>query len=269
VHRLRADAERDRAVGGAREFERPPVDLDATPGRPALEDVVLADELRDEPGGGLPVDLLWRPDLLDAAVVHDGDAVRHRERLRLVVGDVDRRHAGLALDGADLAAETLAQAGVERRQRLVQQEDVRLRSERAGERDPLLLPAGERLRVPVAHPREADEVEQSSDATARVCHVGEVEPVGDVLADAHVREQRVLLEHDADVARLGRDARDVRPAEPHGARGRLLEAGDEPEGGRLPAARRADEREELPVRDVEVDAGECGRRAVLLADARE
>src|SRR5207248_1392399 len=53
-----------------------------------VEDVHRADEVGDEIGGGMLVDLAWRAELLDAAAVHDGDAVRHRERLFLVVRDV-------------------------------------------------------------------------------------------------------------------------------------------------------------------------------------
>ena len=39
--------------------------------------------------GGPLVDLERRADLLELAVLHHGDAVAHRHRLDLVVGDVD------------------------------------------------------------------------------------------------------------------------------------------------------------------------------------
>jgi hypothetical protein len=52
-------------------------------------------------------------ELLQAALVHDGDHVGHRHRLDLVVGDVEGRHAELLLEPLDLDAHLQAQLGVE------------------------------------------------------------------------------------------------------------------------------------------------------------
>ena len=71
---------------------------------------------------GLLVDLLGRAELLDDAVVHDRDAVRHRERLLLVVRHVDERDPDLALDALELDLHLLAQLEVERAERLVEQQ---------------------------------------------------------------------------------------------------------------------------------------------------
>ena len=51
--------------------------------------VGLADETGDEARRGVMVELARRADLLEAPGVHDRDAVRHHERLGLVMGDVD------------------------------------------------------------------------------------------------------------------------------------------------------------------------------------
>ena len=80
--------------------------------------------------------------------------VGQRERLGLVVGDVDGGRAGLADQGGDLHPHPLAQVGVQVGQRLVAQDQPGVRDQRAGERDPLLLPAGQLVRVP---PREVGE----------------------------------------------------------------------------------------------------------------
>jgi hypothetical protein len=74
-------------------------------------------------------------------VVHHHDAVGHRQRLFLVVRDHDGGHAQLALQAADLAAQVHAHDGVQRRQRLVQQQQPRRRGQRARQRDALLLAA--------------------------------------------------------------------------------------------------------------------------------
>ena len=59
------------------------------------------------------------------------------------MGDVDEGDADLLLDRLQLDLHLLAQLQVERAQRLVEQQDLGLVDDRAGERDALLLPAGE------------------------------------------------------------------------------------------------------------------------------
>ncbi len=78
-----------------------------------------------------------------------GDAVTHRHRLDLVVGDVDRRRAEPRLQAGDVGAGLDAQLGVEVRERLVHQEHARLAHDRAPHRHPLALATGERLGLTV------------------------------------------------------------------------------------------------------------------------
>ena len=117
---------------------------------PGVDEVERADERRHERGRREVVDLRGRADLLDPALAHDHDPVGQRERLLLVVGDVDRGDPELALDRPDLLAQDDPDLGVERRQRLVEEQDLRLDGERAGERDALLLAARQLPRVAVA-----------------------------------------------------------------------------------------------------------------------
>ena len=73
-----------------------------------------------------------------------------------------------------------------------------------------------------------------------------LQPEADVVGDGHVREQRVRLEHHADVALVRRPVGDVRRRRSMIVPGgRLLEARDHPQGRRLAAARRPEERDEL------------------------
>ncbi len=71
---------------------------------------------------GWSYEVLRRADLLEQAVAHDRDAVAHRHRLDLVVGDVDGRRAEALVQPRDLGAGLHAQLGVEVRERLVHQE---------------------------------------------------------------------------------------------------------------------------------------------------
>ena len=93
--------------------------------------------------GRLLVDLARRADLDDPALVHHRDLVRQRQRLALVVGDVDGGEVELALQPLELGAHAVAQLGVEIGERLVEQQELRLHHQRARERQPLLLAAGE------------------------------------------------------------------------------------------------------------------------------
>ena len=70
-------------------------------------------------------------------------------------------------------------------------------------------------------------------------------------ATRQVRVERVALEHHRDVAVLRRHVVDDAAADRDRAVGDRLEARDHPQRGRLAAARRADEDEELAVLDVE------------------
>ena len=110
----------------------------------------MPDERRHERRRREVVDLERRADLLDPALAHDHDPVGQRERLLLVVGDVDGGDPELALDRPDLLAQDDPDLGVERGQRLVEQQDLRLDGQRAGEGHALLLAAGQLVRVAVA-----------------------------------------------------------------------------------------------------------------------
>ena len=79
-----------------------------------------------------------------------------------------------------------------------------------------------------------------------------------------MRVQRVVLEHHRDVAVLGRLLVDDLAADLELAIGDVLESGDHPQRGRLPASGRADEDHQLAVGDVEIQVLD-GLEAVRVA----
>ena len=113
---------------------------------PVRESHELGHERRPRP----VVELGRRRDLLEPAGGHDPDPVAQRQRLLLVVGDEQRRGADRDLDAADLLAQLPAHLGVERRERLVEQQHLGLDREGPGQRDPLLLAAGQLVRIAAA-----------------------------------------------------------------------------------------------------------------------
>jgi hypothetical protein len=72
-----------------------------------------------------------------------------------------------------------------------------------------------------------------------------LEPERDVLGDGEMREQRVVLEDDADVALVDGDARDVCAVEANPAPIGSEQAGDDAEERGLAAPRGTEERDEL------------------------
>src|SRR5690606_12353897 len=76
---------------------------------------------------------------------------------------------------------------------------------------------------------------------------------GDVLAHGQVRVEREKLEDEGDVALAGVQPGDVAPAEVDRAAGDGLQPGDHAQGGRLAAARRAEQYDELPIIDGQVE----------------
>src|SRR5581483_4249213 len=74
---------------------------------------------------------------------------------------------------------------------------------------------------------------------------------GDVVEDAHVRVERVVLEDHGDVARRRREVVDDAPVDRDPAARDLLQPGHHAKRGRLPAPRRTDEDQELALVHVE------------------
>ena len=71
--------------------------------------------------------------------------------------------------------------------------------------------------------------------------------------NAHVREERVGLEHHVDGTIVGRHAGHVLPVDQDAARGRRLEAREHAQERRLAGARAAEQAEQLALVDVERD----------------
>ena len=151
-------------------------------------------------------------------------------------------------------------AGVERRERLVEQDDLGLDGQRPGQGDPLLLPARELMRVAPAVPGQPHQLEQL------------VDPAAAVRARGADRRRRCARRSGAGTARPpgarsrcagARSARSGGAASSTTSSPELdlavvgpLEAGHDPQQRRLAAARRAENGGERPVRDGQVDAAQ-------------
>jgi len=89
---------------------------------------------------------------------------------------------------------------------------------------------------------------------------------GNVVAHREVGEQGVILEHGVHRALVGGQRGDVLAVQPHPAMIRLIEAGGNPQQSRLAAARGAEQRKGLALRNVERDVVDGGERAETSGD---
>ena len=183
--------------------------------------------------------LLRRGDLLDAARVDDGNAIRDRQRFHRIGRAPERRRWPRRDDAADLGAQLVAQLGVEMGDRLVEQRHGGPLDEGARERDPLLLAAGQLGRQPRTQVAYLEEIQQDVDAA----DVGPATVRRDqrrhhVLPHRQVRIKRVGLEHVGDAARGRRNRGDIPPGDAADTRVRCLETRDDPAERRLAGSRR-------------------------------
>ena len=169
-------------------------------------------------------------------------------------------------DLQQLVLELLAGERVERAERFVHQQDVGVVGEHARDGDALLHAAGKLARIARCGLLQADELQilrgGRLDLAAR--ELALPRPERDVVAHVHPGKQRVILKHHAAIAARPRNRA---AAHRDGAVGRLLEAGDDAQQRRLPAARRADQANELSRCDRKVDAPERLDLAVAHAKA--
>ena len=135
----------------------------ATATWPSMQ-VDVADEVGDPARVRRLVELARRRHLLEPAGVHHADAVGHRHRLFLVVGDDDEGGAEPALQLHQFELRALAQLLVERRQRLVEQQHLRPPRQRARQRHALPLAAGQLIGPPLLQTLELHQRHHLGDA---------------------------------------------------------------------------------------------------------
>ena len=183
--------------------------------------------------------------------------------------DEDNRRAACFPDAEQLRVQPLARHLVERAERLVHQKERRVERERARDRHALLHSAGQLPRMVVAEAAQLDEIEHLLDALASPLAIpaGELERQRDVLHDRAPVVEHGILEDDPVVVVAARLPRGL-AVHDGGALRRLDEVADDAEKRRLAAAGRSDQRDELALLDLEVDALQRdGSAFELLCDA--
>ena len=139
---------------------RPACGWVANGGRQHLAARHVADELAHVVVGGGADDLGRRPDLDEAAVLHDRDAVADLQGFVEVVRDEDDRLLEALLEAQHLVLHLAPDQRVERRERLVEDQHFGIDGERPREADALLHAAAQLVGVRGLDRREPDDGEQ-------------------------------------------------------------------------------------------------------------
>ena len=220
------------------------------------QQIVSAHELRHEAARGHPVDLARPADLDDAAAGHDHDPVGQGEGLGLGMRHVHEGDAEVALQAREHALHADDQMGVQRRQRLVQQQDLRLRYQRARQGHALALPARQSLDIALGELADLQPFQPSDPAPPPLgaADPAHLEPELDILPHIEEGKQRQRLPDHRRVAFVNRHVVHQPPADANLALGRRFQPGDHSERRRLAAARRAHDRDELARRYFQVQA---------------
>ena len=173
---------------------------------------------------------------------HHDDAVGEEHRLGDRVGDEQRGGGPLRPDPLQLEVEALAGHLVERAERLVEQQHLGLGDQRAGDRDALAHAAGQLRRPGLLEALEADELDEVGDRRVGATgDAGRPRAAGGCSLDRAPRQQRRVLEGDAEVVAAAGDRRAPRraPAPPRRRRRRGRRGCAAPSTCRSPTGRAA------------------------------
>ena len=165
-------------------------------------------------------------------------------------------------------AQRIAQLCVEVGQGLVEQKQVRLHDDGAGERHALLLPARKLARHAAGEAGQGADVERVGDPRLLfgLRHILHAQAEAQILLHRHMGKQGVGLEHHGDVAPLGRQHVDTLPGQADLAAALLADAHEDPQERGFSAARRAEDGHELARFDGERDRMKGAARTVILRD---
>ena len=186
-------------------FQAPGVAGPATAFGPQFEDISDAQKPGHVVGGRTLIDGAGAVELLDAAGIHDRHPRAQVEGLELVVRDVDAGKTELAVDRAQMRAQLDPQQGIQIGKWLVQQHHLRPGGQSARQRNALLLTAAEHGWVAVGEVTALDHVQHLECALGAfgAAYAAGAQRILHIALNGHVRPERIVLEHHADVTQMG------------------------------------------------------------------
>jgi len=126
----------------------------------SMEQLDITEELVNEGGGRMIVDVVRGADLLDPSLVHHHDAIGDFQRFVLIVGDEHAGHVQFVVQPPEPTAQVLAHACIERAERLVEQQYLGIDRQSPRQGNALPLTAGQLRRVTIGQPVQLHQIEQ-------------------------------------------------------------------------------------------------------------
>ncbi|MCY1415269.1 hypothetical protein D9M71_307450 [compost metagenome] len=236
-----------------------------------LEEVGVAQERGNEGIRRVLVEVVAAAQADDLAVAEDGDALGQAHGFFLVVGHVDDGDAQAPVQLAQFVLQVFAQFFVQGAERFVHQQDAWLVHQRPGDGHALLLAAGQLRWAAMGELLQLHQLEHGLDFTLTFATAlfANVQGEADVVAHRQVREQRVTLEHHANVALVWWHVHQRLAVDQDLPGAGRLEAGQHRQGGALARAAGAEEGQELTVLDVQRDVVHGGKIAVVLVQVAQ
>ena len=147
-----------------------------------------------------------------------------------------------------------AQLGIQVGQRLVQQQHLRLAHQRPPRCHPLALATEQLRRLALQQRFQLQHGCRLAHALPAFGgrHAAQTQGEGRIVGHAHVRVQRVTLEHHGDVAVLARSGVHLPAADPQGAPGDVLQPVDRAQQGACAASRRSRQHQALAIDNLEI-----------------
>ena len=233
----------------------------------------MAEEAGGKEAFGPVVEGLGGAVLHDPAAPHQDDAIADLHRLRGVVRHNQSSSACLTQHRQRIGTNRVPEPAVQSGERLVHEKYARPRHDRAGQRHALLLTARGLVRIIVRQVLEPDARQRRTRFLRAGAAVEGRQPEHHVPQHGQMREERIILEHQADAALLRRHEnhrrRDFAVVDQDTPGARNFDARRDTQQRRLPAAGLAEQRDYLARRNVDIDAFERGEAAVAARDTFE
>ncbi|MNK94313.1 hypothetical protein D3C87_1145110 [compost metagenome] len=184
------------------------------------------------------------------------------------MGHKDERDPQLGLQMLELKLHALAQFHIQRRERFIQQQQLRLIDDGASQGHALLLSTGHATGKTVFQRFQSDHRQCFASLELRIGAIDALATwsVGNVFQYGHVRKQRVILEHRIEWPTVRRQTTDILAIDRNAARIGLHETGDRAQQGGLATTAGAEQDDEFALLDVQVNIVQCLERPEAFAD---
>ena len=171
------------------------------------EPVVFPHKACRKPGGRIVVDSLRRGILLHITAIQNSNTVAHTHGLRLVVGHENGGDAERGGQVRQLVPHFLPKQSVQSGERLIEQNTPRPDGYGAGERNALLLPAGELMGIPLFKVLQMHGAQRVTNSVLQICCIFSCpQAEGHIFKHRHLRPERKVLKHKAEIPLLRRQA---------------------------------------------------------------